>query len=85
MRFSQKSPISNLTDNRPVAAAALMHTNRRTDMTELMGTFHDHANAPKNGSCCGTAGLKDGFSFIKEAVLRTTLESKSLFTIISCQ
>ena len=29
-------------------AAALIHADRRTDMTKVIGAFHEQAKAPKN-------------------------------------
>ena len=42
-------PISNFTKVRPVGAA-LIHEDRRTDMTKVTGAFRDFANAPKNAT-----------------------------------
>ena len=45
-RFSRKSQISNFIKMRP-AGAELFHEQRRTDMTKLMVSFSNSANAPK--------------------------------------
>lgn len=36
--FSQKSPVANLTGSLPVGDVVI-HADRRTDMTELIGSF----------------------------------------------
>jgi hypothetical protein len=41
------SPISNITKIRTMGAV-LIHVDRRTDMTKLIGAFRDYENAPKN-------------------------------------
>lgn len=46
-KCSSKSQISNCKEIHPVWAA-LMQTDRRTDMTKLMGSFRAYANTPRN-------------------------------------
>ena len=41
-----KSPVRNLTENRPVGTA-LIHADRQTDMTKEIGSFRDYERAPK--------------------------------------
>jgi len=50
-RFSKNTQISNFIKTRPVKAEVFhadRWTNRRTDMTRLIFTFRNFANAPKN-------------------------------------
>jgi hypothetical protein len=42
-----RSPMSNFTKTSSMGAA-LIYADKRTEMTKLIGAFHDYANAPKN-------------------------------------
>jgi hypothetical protein len=50
-------PISNFTKISSVGAA-LIHADRRTEMTKLIGAFHDYANAPKMSRAHSNGHLK---------------------------
>jgi hypothetical protein len=44
-------------------AAALIHADRRTDMTKIIGALHDYAKALKDEECCDVRVSKSRISF----------------------